>query len=72
MGENISQAFQMVQSGAAEVGIVALSLALAPSVAAGRAATGKFRWTPIRACEQGGAILKWTQNLDAARAFRAS
>ena len=31
MGENISQTFQMAQSGAAEVGIVALSLAIAPA-----------------------------------------
>ena len=30
MGENISQAFQLAESGAADVGIVALSLALAP------------------------------------------
>ncbi len=30
LGENISQTFQMAQSGAAEVGIVALSLAIAP------------------------------------------
>src|SRR5205085_7630875 len=31
-GENVSQALQFVQSGSAEIGIVALSLAVAPSV----------------------------------------
>jgi ABC-type molybdate transport system substrate-binding protein len=48
MGENISQAFQMAQSGAAEVGIVALSLALAPT-AAGQGHIGRSRATRIRA-----------------------
>ena len=60
MGENISQTFQMAQSGAAEVGIVALSLALAP----GAAGQGDYWEAPrrrIRAIQQGGAIMKWTR-----------
>ena len=70
MGENISQAFQMAQSGAAEVGIVALSLALAP----GAAGQGHYAEVPRAAyprIRQGGAIMKWTRNPDAAQAFRA-
>jgi molybdate transport system substrate-binding protein len=70
MGENISQTFQMVQSGAAEVGIVALSLAIAP----GAAGHGRYWEVPRNAyprIQQGGAILKWTANPAAAQAFRA-
>jgi molybdate transport system substrate-binding protein len=69
IGENIAQTMQFVQSGAADVGIVALSLALAPSV------KGKGRLFEIPAStyprlEQGGAILKGAADVDAARAFR--
>jgi len=70
MGENISQAFQLVQSGAAEVGIVALSLTLGPTVAG----QGRYWEIPLDSyprIQQGGAIMKWTRNLDAAQAFRA-
>ena len=70
MGENISQAFQLAQSGAAEVGIVALSLAIAP----GAAGQGHYWEVPRDAnprIQQGGAILKWTKNPEAAQAFRA-
>lgn len=35
MGENISHAAQFVESGAADIGIIALSLALAPTIAQG-------------------------------------
>jgi molybdate transport system substrate-binding protein len=70
MGENISQTFQMAESGAAEVGIVALSLAMAP------AASGQGRYWEVPRdayprIQQGGAILKWTRNPAAAQAFRA-
>ena len=69
VGENIAQTMQFVQSGAAEVGIVALSLALAPN------AKGKGRMfeIPVAAyprLEQGGVILKGAADVDAARAFR--
>src|SRR5580700_10052650 len=70
MGENISQTFQLAQSGAAEVGIVALSLAIAP----GAAAQGRYWEVPRDAyprIRQGGAILKWTKNPEAAQALRA-
>ncbi len=68
-GENVAQAMQFVQSGAADAGVVALSLALAP---AARDA-GRFAEVPLDdypRMEQGGAILKWAADPAAARAFR--
>jgi molybdate transport system substrate-binding protein len=56
LGENIGQAFEFVESGAAEAGIVALSLALAPA-ARGH---GRYWEVPQEAypkIEQGGVIL---------------
>jgi molybdate transport system substrate-binding protein len=69
IGENIAQAMQFVQSGAAEAGIVALSLAMAPNAQS----KGKMFEIPTGAyprLEQGGTILKSAADLDAARAFR--
>jgi molybdate transport system substrate-binding protein len=66
LSENISQAFQFVQSGAADVGIVALSLASAP-VARGQ---GRYWEVPAETypkMEQCGVILK---DSAAARQFR--
>src|SRR5262249_37896456 len=68
-GENIAQTAQFVQSGAADVGILALSLAVSPQMSA----AGRFWQVPpdtYPALEQGGMILKSSQNIDAARAFR--
>jgi molybdate transport system substrate-binding protein len=67
LGENVAQTFGFVESGAADAGIVALSLAVAPS------AQGKGRYweIPLDAyppIEQGGLLLKDTPD---ARAFRA-
>lgn len=66
-GENISQAAQFVQSGNAQAGIVAMSLAVSPGMKDGK------RWEipadmhpPI---EQAAIILKNITNKDAARAF---
>jgi len=70
LGENISQAFQLAQSGVAEAGIVALSLAMAP----GAAGQGLYWEVPRDAyprIQQGGAILRWTKNPEAAQSFRA-
>lgn len=56
LGENIGQAFEFVESGAAEVGIVALSLALAPAARS----HGRYWEVPETAypkIEQGGVIL---------------
>ena len=66
-GENISQAAQFVQSGNAQAGIVAMSLAVSPGMKDGR------RWEipadmhpPI---EQAAILLKSAKNKEAARAF---
>jgi molybdate transport system substrate-binding protein len=66
LGENIVQTLQFVESGAAETGIVALSLALAPATRD----RGRYWEIPLEAyprMEQGGTILK---DSAAARAFR--
>jgi molybdate transport system substrate-binding protein len=69
-GENVAQALQLVQSGAADAGIVSLSLARAPGVKEkGRAFEIPEALYPRM--EQGGTILSWAADLDAARAFRA-
>ncbi len=66
-GENISQAAQFVQSGNAQAGIIALSLAISPPMRDGK------RWkVPAEmhpAIEQGAIVLKKAKNKDAARAF---
>jgi molybdate transport system substrate-binding protein len=69
-GENVAQALQFVQSGAAEAGIVALSLALAPNL------KDQGRWVelPLAAyprMEQGGTILQWAADVESAKALRA-
>ena len=69
-GENVAQALQFVQSGNAEIGIVALSLAVSPSVRE----QGQFWEVPLDSyprMEQGGVILKWAKDADAARLFAA-
>ncbi len=69
-GDNVSQALQFVDSGAAQAGLVSLSLALAPQMA------GKGRFVEVPGAlyppiEQGGAILRWAANPDLAERFRA-
>jgi molybdate transport system substrate-binding protein len=66
-GENISQAAQFVQSGNAQVGIVALSLAITPAMKNGN----KWEIPPdtYPALEQSVVLLKSSQNKDAARQF---
>lgn len=69
-GENISQAAQFVQSGNADVGIVALSVALAPaltSVGVYAEIPSTFH-PPIR---QGAVVLRASTNQPAARNFLA-
>jgi len=69
LGENIAQTLEFVESGAAETGIVALSLALAPSARA----RGKYWEIPLAAyprIEQGGVILTRARASRAARDFR--
>jgi molybdate transport system substrate-binding protein len=69
IGENIAQALQFAQSGAADVGIVAMSLAAAPAMK-GRGRLGEIPVSAYPPIAQGGAILKAAADVDAARAFR--
>jgi molybdate transport system substrate-binding protein len=69
-GENVEQALQYAQSGAADAGIVALSLALAPPIRA----QGRYVDVPLGAYPrivQGGVILRWAADVEAARALRS-
>lgn len=70
LGESVGQAFEFVRSGAAEAGIVALSLAVAP------AARGEGRYWEVPdslypKMEQAGIVLSRSENRDSARAFRS-
>lgn len=70
IGENVAQAAQFVQAGAADAGILALSLATAPVLRT----QGRFLELPAQLApplEQGGTILAWARDPAAARAFRA-
>lgn len=69
LGENIGQAAQFVESGSADVGILALSLALSPQM------KGKGRYVEIPPnlyppIEQAGVILSWAADRPAAEDFR--
>ena len=68
-GENIGQAAQFVQTGAADIGILALSLAKAPPLAV----SGRTYNVPQEAyppMDQGGVILNHARHRAAALAFR--
>ena len=69
LGENVAQAAQFVQSGAADAGIIAKSLALAPAMRA----TGRFWEVPEHAyppLTQGGLILPWARSRAGAAGLR--
>jgi molybdate transport system substrate-binding protein len=69
-GDNVAQTAQFVQSGAADVGLVGLSQALAPALRE----TGRYWEIPTDAyprLEQGGVILSWAKDVASAEAFRA-
>src|SRR5207302_315742 len=68
-GENVTQTATWVQNGSADVGIIALSLALAPPLRA----SGRHWEIPVDAyprMEQGGVILSWAKDPAAARTLR--
>jgi molybdate transport system substrate-binding protein len=68
LGDNISQAAQFVESGAADIGIIALSLALAPAMSA----KGTYWEIPTEAhppLEQGAVIVKASKRADSAKQF---
>lgn len=67
LGENVSQAAQFIDAGAADVGIIALSLALAPAY------TGSYFEIPAdrhNEILQGGAIMAAARDPEAAQLFR--
>jgi molybdate transport system substrate-binding protein len=69
LGENVAQAAQFVQSGAADAGIVAKSLAVAPAMRN----SGRSWDVPLEAyppLTQGGLILPWATSREAAIRFR--
>ena len=71
LGENISQAAQFIESGACDVGIIALSLAMAPVMKS----AGSYWLIPAEAhppLEQGAVIMKQSKQQDAARHFLQS
>lgn len=70
MGENISQAAQFIESGACDIGVIALSLAMAPAMKA----KGTYWEIPAEAhppLEQGAVILKSSKRQEPAKQFLA-
>jgi molybdate transport system substrate-binding protein len=67
LGENISQAAQFVQSGNAQAGIIALSLAISPAMKDGQRLEIPASMHPP--LEQAAIIMKDAQNREAATAF---
>jgi molybdate transport system substrate-binding protein len=68
LGENISQAAQFIESGACGVGIIALSLAMAPAMST----AGRYWEIPAEAhppLEQGAVVMKQSKNQELARSF---
>ena len=70
LGENVVQAAQFVETGAAEVGVIGLSLALAPQLQA------RGKYSEISAdlypkLEQAGLVISKSRNADEARKFKA-
>ena len=68
LGENISQAAQFIESGACDIGIIALSLALSPAMN-GKGAYWEIPSEAYPPLEQGAVILKQSKNQDSARRF---
>ena len=69
LGENIAQTAQFIESGNADVGIIAYSLAIPPKMKD----AGRFWEIPADAfprLEQAGLVLPGAQNADVARQFR--
>jgi molybdate transport system substrate-binding protein len=69
LGDNVAQTAQFVDTGAADVGLIALSLALAPTLRE----KGRYAEVPADAyprMEQAGVILSWAQDREAAEAVR--
>lgn len=68
LGENVAQAMQFVDSGNSEVGVVALSLAISPTVVD----KGRYWEVPLNSyprIEQGAVVVKASRNKEAAKSF---
>jgi molybdate transport system substrate-binding protein len=68
LGENVAQAAQFVESGNADIGVIALSLAVAPDLKD----RGRYAVVPIESyprLEQGAVVLTSAANPDAALSF---
>ena len=68
-GENVTQTAQFVQTGAADAGLISLSLAVAPALRT----SGRYAEVPLDAyprMEQGGVILSWVKDRGAVEALR--
>jgi molybdate transport system substrate-binding protein len=68
LGENISQTGQFIESGASDIGVIALSLAMTPAMKG----IGKYWEIPADAhpvLEHGAVILKSSSNQDRAKSF---
>ena len=68
-GENVAQALQFAQSGAADAAVVALALALAPSIRE-EGVYWEFPLESYSRMEQGGAVMRGSKEPAAALAFR--
>ncbi len=69
LGENIAQAAQFIESGAAQIGVIALPLAIAPALME----KGVYWEIPLDRyprMDQGGVILPWARDPEFTRAFR--
>jgi molybdate transport system substrate-binding protein len=69
LGENVAQTAQFVESGAADIGIIALSSAMAPAMQH----KGRYRLIPrdaYPAIQQASVILNWAKNRETTQAFR--
>lgn len=70
LGDNVAQTAQFIQTGNADIGLISLSLA----TSAPMRDVGRFWTVPgvlYPPLEQGGVVMTWAQDKDAALAFRA-
>lgn len=70
LGENMAQAFQYVESGAADIGIVARSLTMAPATL-DKGRSWSIPDSAYPKMEQVGVILSWVQNREAAESLKS-
>ena len=62
LGENISQTVAFIESGGADIGVIALSLALAPNIANGDTDADRLEYLNIEVDESGEKVYEWSSN----------